>query len=315
MTIVCRSLEELSQALRGRPSVATVGSFDGVHLGHRAVIEGTIREAEAREAVSIVITFDGHPSSVVRSTTPPLITGTREKLRYLIDCGPDIILLLPFTPHLAALTMADFVAPLREQAGLEWMVLGYDSRFGSDGYADPVEDFDRRMRALSVPVRRIAPLCIGGAEVSSSRIRKLLKEGKLLEASRLLGHSYSLSGVVTEGRQIGRTMGYPTANILPEGGAPLIPQDAVFVAEVVLDGTTYPSMAYYGTAPTISSDEHDYRIEAYLMDFEGDLYGDEVEIAFHKLLRGDRRFESLEELTHQLREDERETRDYFRKRI
>lgn len=313
LTPTLRSLHELSDALEGRTFVATVGSFDGVHLGHRAVIERTVREAERGGVASVVITFDGHPSEVLRRSAPPLITGTTEKIRYLAPLGADAILLLPFTQELAALSMSDFIGQLRE-IGLRRMVLGYDSRFGSDTAGIPFDLFDKKMASLGVPVERVAPVSPGGVEISSSHIRALLTEGRIPEAEALLGHPYSLCGYVAEGRQIGRQMGFPTANIVPEGAAPLIPRDAVLAAEVLLDGVTYPAMAYYGTAPTISADDRDYRIEAFLLDFSGDLYGDRVEISFLLYLRGDKRFDSLEELKAQLLEDEQETRDFFRRR-
>ena len=313
LTPTLRSLCELSETLEGQPFVATVGSFDGVHLGHRAVIERTVREAEQEGLASVVITFDGHPSEVLRKSAPPLITGTTEKIRYLAPLGADAILLLPFTPELAALSMSDFIGQLRE-IGLRRMVLGYDSRFGSDTSGIPFVIFDKKMAALGVPVERVAPVSPGGVEISSSRIRTLLTEGHIPEAEALLGHSYSLCGYVAEGRQIGRQMGFPTANIVPEGAAPLIPRDAVLAAEVLLDGVTYPAMAYYGTAPTISADDRDYRIEAFLLDFSGNLYGDRVEISFLLYLRGDKRFDSLEELRAQLLVDEEATRDFFRRR-
>lgn len=313
LTPTLRSLHELSDALEGRTFVATVGSFDGVHLGHRAVIERTVHEAAEEGLASVVITFDGHPSEVLHKSAPPLITGTTEKIRYLTPLGADAILLLPFTQELAALSMSDFIGQLRE-IGLRRMVLGYDSRFGSDTSGIPFDLFDKKMASLGVPVERIAPVSPGGVEISSSHIRTLLTEGRIPEAEALLGHPYSLCGYVAEGRQIGRQMGFPTANIVPEGAAPLIPRDAVLAAEVLLDGVTYPAMAYYGTAPTISADDRDYRIEAFLLDFSGDLYGDRVEISFLLYLRGDKRFDSLEELRAQLLVDEEATRDFFRRR-
>lgn len=313
LTPTLLSLRELSDVMEGRTFVATVGSFDGVHMGHRAVIKRTVSEAAEEGLASVVITFDGHPSEVLRRSAPPLITGTTEKIRYLAPLGADAILLLPFTQELGALTMSDFIGQLRE-IGLRRMVLGYDSRFGSDTSGIPFDLFDKKMAALGVPVERIAPVSPGGVEISSSHIRTLLTEGRIPEAEALLGHPYSLCGYVAEGRQIGRQMGFPTANIVPEGAAPLIPRDAVLAAEVLLDGVTYPAMAYYGTAPTISADDRDYRIEAFLLDFSGDLYGDRVEISFLLYLRGDKRFDSLDELREQLLEDEQETRDFFRRR-
>ena len=313
LTPTFRSLRELSDALEGRTFVATVGSFDGVHLGHRAVIKRTVSEAAEEGLTSVVITFDGHPSEVLRRSAPPLITGTTEKIRYLAPLGADAILLLPFTPELAALSMSDFIGQLRE-IGLRRMVLGYDSRFGSDTSGIPFDLFDKKMASLGVPVERVAPVSPRGVEISSSHIRTLLTEGRIPEAEALLGHPYSLCGYVAEGRQIGRQMGFPTANIVPEGAAPLIPRDAVLAAEVLLDGVTYPAMAYYGTAPTISADDRDYRIEAFLLDFSGNLYGDRVEISFLLYLRGDKRFDSLDELRAQLLQDERVTRDFFRRR-
>lgn len=313
LTPTLLSLRELSDVMEGRTFVATVGSFDGVHMGHRAVIKRTVSEAAEEGLASVVITFDGHPSEVLRRSAPPLITGTTEKIRYLAPLGADAILLLPFTSDLAALTMSDFIGALRE-IGLRRMVLGYDSRFGSDTSGIPFDLFDKKMASLGVPVERVAPVSPGGVEISSSRIRALLAEGRIPEAEALLGHPYSLCGYVAEGRQIGRQMGFPTANIVPEGATPLIPRDAVLAAEVLLDEVTYPAMAYYGNAPTISADDRDYRIEAFLLDFSGDLYGECVEISFLLYLRGDKRFDSLEELRAQLLEDEQETRDFFRRR-
>lgn len=310
LTMVVRSVASLGEVLSDRPFIATVGSFDGVHRGHQSVIDATIAEAGRAEGASVLITFSGHPSDVIRKHRPPLITTTTEKLRYLSAAGADAILLLPFTQDLARMTMEDFTRPLR-QIGLIGMVLGYDSRFGSDTFADPLPLFDQKMAQLGVPVQRVPQLRLDGAEVSSSRIRSLLGEGKISDAERLLGHPYSLLGKVTGGRQIGRTMGFPTANILPEEGSPLIPRDAVFAAEVLLAGKTHLAMAYYGTAPTIDPNDLDYRIEATLLDFCGDIYGDEVEIAFRRQLRGDRRFDSLEQLREQLRRDEAATRRFF----
>lgn len=311
LTMVVRSIASLAETLDGRPFVATVGSFDGVHRGHRSVIDATIAEAGRAEAASVLITFSGHPSDVIRKHRPPLITTTTEKLRYLSAIDADAILLLPFTRELARTTMKDFIRPM-QQIGLVGMVLGYDSRFGSDAFVDPLPLFDEKMADLGVSVQRVRPLRIDGTEVSSSRIRTLLSEGRISDAERLLGHPYSVIGRVTGGRQIGRTMGFPTANILPEEGSPLIPRDAVFAAEVLLAGQNHPAMAYYGTAPTIDPNDRDYRIEATLLDFSGDIYGDEVEIAFRQQLRGDQRFDSLEQLREQLRRDEKATRQFFR---
>lgn len=306
------SLIDLVRTLKGHPFIATVGSFDGVHRGHRAVLDALCKEGAAKGLPSVVITFTGHPSQVLCDRgAPPLITPGREKLRLLERCGADALLVLPFTPTLASETMAGFVTPFR-LSGLREMVLGYDSRFGSDAAHLPVDRFDREMERLGVPVSRVEPLLLAGREVSSSRIRKLLSLGDLPEAEELLGHAYSLTGRVEEGRQIGRTIGFPTANIRPLEGSALIPRDAIFAAEVMLEGVTRPAMAYYGTAPTITKNAPpDYRIEATLLDFEGDLYGREVTIAFRKMLREDRRFDTLEALREQLALDEASVRRFF----
>ena len=191
------------------------------------------------------------------------------------------------------------------------MVLGYDNRFGKNGNSLSIDEFDRLLSSLGLNVRRIPRLSSAGVPVSSSLIREKVRLGDFETVETLLGRPFSLIGEVDSGRQIGRTIAYPTANIVPIEPDIVLPDDGVFVSEVRVDDQVYPAMSYYGSSPTVAGWDASKRIEAYLFGYHGDLYGKQAEIAYRHRLRDDRAFASLGELKAQLMRDETETRAFF----
>lgn len=316
MTSVYHTLAELQTELSGKGGayIATLGLFDGVHIGHQYLIEQCISRARAEGKESLVITLDRHPLSVLfpDRPLPHTLASLSQKVKWIEQIGPDHLLVLPFTPELAHLSASAFIAPFID-LGLRGLVLGYDNRFGScDGRHDSLSDFDQALTHLGLEVHRVTPFLHRGEVVSSSRIRQAIQELHFEVAEELLGRPYTLVGSVQGGRQIGRTIGFPTANVVPYDSQVTLPQVGVYIAEVAHRGQLYPSMAYYGSTPTISDGGQPlYRVEAYLFGFEGELYGEELEVGFRHFLRPDQKFESLQHLHHQLQADADATLHYF----
>lgn len=313
-TNIYHSIEEFQNRCSGKSFVATLGLFDGVHLGHRHLIASMCEMAKEFEAESLVITLDRHPLVVLRpDAQPPLkLTTLKDRIRYLADTGVDHVLVLPFGKETSLLSAREFVAPVMK-LGLKGMMLGYDNRFGKKNEGETLESFDRELEELGLKIRRVATLEYGGLPVSSSRIRHCLAQKNFAQLEELLGRPYSLTGRVQGGRQIGRTIEYPTANIAPEDPQVVLPESGVYISEVVLDGVVYMGMSYYGSTPTITSDGVIRQtVEVFLFDFHGDLYGKELEISFREFIRPDEKFPSLEALRLQLRKDEERSREFFR---
>ncbi len=305
------SIDELP---KGKRLIATLGLFDGVHLGHQHLVKSTIRMARELDAESLVVTFTEHPLSILRPELPlpRTLISPDQKVAQLNRLGVDHLLILPFTLELSQLSAEDFVRPLIA-TGLLAMMLGYDNRFGRRIEGEETEAFNARLEALGLTIRRIKPLIIDGDTVSSSRIRALIAKADFAEAEKLLGRPYSIVGQVREGRQIGRTIGYPTANIVPYDDGVALPEVGVYISEVKKGNQIYPAMSYYGSTPTITPNGHIlYRIEAYLFGFEGDLYEEELEIAFRHFLRPDQKFDGLEALRVQLKRDAEATQQFFK---
>lgn len=297
---------------RGEKIIGTMGFFDGVHLGHRTLIQETKNMAHERGAKSMVITLDQHPIGVLcpEYPHPRLLTSLRSKVKLLEKSSLDYILVLPFSSEISQQTSIEFLHPLID-LGLVGTVLGYDNRFGKRNERETLQMFDENLKSMGLEVRRIEKFEIGGTLVSSSAIRACLAAHDLQKLESLLGRPYSFLGIVRHGRQIGRTINYPTANIEPYDSDLAMPPVGIYVAEVRVSDKVYPSMAYYGSSPTITGGDQDYRLEAYLFGYTGDLYHKEVEVAFRAYLRDDMRFDSLAELAAQLRQDEAATLAYY----
>lgn len=295
-----------------KPSVATIGFFDGVHLGHRHLIAAVIEEAKRRGMESTVVTFDRHPRQVVSSDfCPQLLSTMEEKLVLLEKTGVDNCVVLPFDKEMAQLSAREFMLSiLADRLHVKVLFTGYDHRFGhnrSEGFADYVA----YGKEMDMEVRRGEPFVLEGVNVSSSVVRSLVEEGEMGHASRCLGYKYTVIGHVVSGEHIGTTMGFPTANVAVADTNKLLPADGVYAVTVRLAGeqSDREAMLNIGSRPTFGGKKR--TIEAHILDFSGDIYGGELAVAFYSKIREERRFSSAAELAAQLKRDEREVRDFF----
>ena len=288
------------------PSVATIGFFDGVHRGHRFLIDQVRREATVRGLSSAVITFPLHPRQVLQSDyRPKLLTTLREKLSLLEETGIDTCILLDFTLHLASLTAREFMEMLKNRYRIRALVIGYDHRFGhnrSEGFGD----YARYGQELGIDVLPAdafrLPTAPDGSPVSSSLIRRLLLAGDAAQAAECLGYPYFLNGTVVSGRRIGHQLGYPTANLLPGHPDKIVPANGVYAVRVETGGKTYGGMLNIGRRPTLDNGD-DRSIEVHIFDFDRDIYRESLRLSFVQRIREERKFNSVDELAEQLHRD------------
>jgi riboflavin kinase/FMN adenylyltransferase len=291
-----------------RPSVATIGFFDGVHSGHRFLLRQVEDEAAACGMTTSVITFPVSPAVVMRpEASVPLLSTPFEKLERLEDAGVDTCILLPFTPQLAALTAREFMGLLQERYGVQALVIGYDHRFGHNR-CEGFDDYVRYGKEMGMEV--IQAKEFGEEKVSSSAIRTLLAKGGVEQANRLLGYTYYIEGIVTEGHQVGRHIGFPTANLLPNSPDKLVPAEGVYVARATVGGHVYKGILNIGHRPTLDNGP-ERSIEVHLLDFEGDIYAQPLRIEFLHYLRAERRFDTMEQLASQINKDKAEAERIF----
>jgi len=283
-------------------STVTVGSFDGVHLGHQAVLREIARRAAAAGRASVLVTFEPHPLEVVNpQAAPPLLTTGVERREILAQLPLDYVLFLRFDRRLAALTPEEFVRDvLLERCAMRELVIGHDHGFGR-GRSGDVETLRRLGRACGFDVDVVDVVDVGEQHVSSSRIRRAVAGGDLATAARMLGRPYQVSGVVGHGEHRGRLIGVPTINLADLPPQKLLPPDGVYAVRVEWRGGRAGGMMNQGPRPTF----HDGRriLEAHLFDFDGDLYGDWVRIEWVERLRDVKRFASIEALQQQLERD------------
>lgn len=291
------------------PNLAlTIGSFDGVHLGHRAILDAVVRRARAMNGTAAVLTLRPHPREFFSPAhAPSLLTHDAKKYALFETAGIDAVLVLRFNAEAAALEPEQFVEEIIVgRCHAKAVVVGHDFRFGHKARGS-----FNLLRALApqynLSVEQVPPLLMDGERVSSTLIRERLLIGDLEKAEVFLGRPYSLVGIVVPGRRIGSKLGFPTANIQPHHSA--IPAQGVYVCEALVDGARYAAAVNIGIAPTIRNE--DPTIEAYLLDFDGDLYGREIELVFRKHLRDEIRFPNVEELVAQIEKDIAATREFF----
>ncbi len=273
----------------GADAVVTVGTFDGLHRGHRALIDAVLDAAAATGAPSVVVTFDPHPLQVVRpESAPDLLTPPREKVALLTQLGVDRLVLLRFDRHLADLTAERFVEEiLLRRIGTRRLVVGYDHGFGR-GRSGDVEMLRALGAKAGFEVQTVAPVLRDGAPVSSTRIRKALADGDLAAATSDLGRPYAIRGTVVHGDGRGHALGYPTANLkLPESSK-LLPRDGIYAVRADIAGVLHDGVLHLGPRPTYPGATA--TIELHVFDWDGDLYGRSVEVRFCARLRGIERF-------------------------
>lgn len=295
---------EIIRYIIGRPPfphpVVSLGNFDGVHLGHQAILKRSVQEAQARQGTALVMTFHPHPLAVLRPDQPPaLILSLREKLCLFATLGIQGVLLQRFTPQFSRLTAEEFVKGyLVEAIGVEKVIVGHNVSFGHKrtGRADVLE---RLGRIYGFAVETIGPVQVDGREVSSTEVRTLLSQGDMRTVKSLLGRHYTVSGWVEKGFQRGRGLGFPTANLRPR--ADLLLPNGVYAVVVEVGEQQVPGVANVGVNPTFGGNRK--TIEAHLFDFSADLYGQRLRVGFIERLREERKFPSVQELVRQIQED------------
>lgn len=304
--IIIRDTKELE----GTELIATVGFFDGVHLGHRFLVNQMKELGERRHLATAVITFPQHPRKVLQQDyQPKLLNSFAEKLKHLEETGIDYCIVLDFTPELSCLSARDFIHTiLARELQVKTLLVGYDHRFGHDR-AEGMEQYTLYGHACGMEVIRANPYTEESLHVSSSEIRRLLDEGRVEDAAELLTYPYQIRGTIVAGFKVGRELGFPTANIQVDEPFKIIPAIGVYAVRVDIRGKRYGGMLYIGNRPTLGNGEN-ITLEVNIFDFSEEIYNEEITVAFLRYVRGDIRFDSVESLKRQLEEDRRRIMNY-----
>jgi len=289
--------------------IFALGFFDGVHLGHQALLTACRALAIEYGCKAGAVTFSQHPDALVLGSTPKLINTINDRKQLLSDMGAETIITLPFDKALMVMPWQRFISLLRNEYGAVGFVCGADFRFGHKGSGD-AEKLAAFCREKSLTCAVVADQTVDGVRVSSTHIRSLLEQGDMEAADRFLGHAHVLSGEVVSGRRLGRTIGVPTANIrIPE--EVVVPKLGVYACIAEVGGESYVAVTNVGSRPTVEG--HEVRAESWLLSFDGDLYGKTIKLHFYKYLRPEEKFASLEELRQQIQKDAGQAYKIFEK--
>lgn len=310
---IYRQLEALPKFKR---AVLSMGSFDGVHLGHQHITKQLVQLAEARDGETVLLTFDPHPRIVLaqkkgEQSSLRLLTTLEEKADILEQAGIANLVVVPFTEAFSSLSPADYL----DQFLLHYfqpacIAIGYDHKFGK-GRAGDIHFLREAQKSRNFELKEFDKKEVDEIAVSSTKIRKAISESKIMLAQQLLGRPYSFSGKVVKGLQLGRKLGFPTANIAVENPYKLLPPEGIYVTQVILpNGEKKRGMLYRGPRPTLEN-EPNITVEVNIFDFEGELYGQELKVEMRKYLRADVRFENLGQLSAQLAQDRLDSLAFF----
>ncbi|MEM7657512.1 MAG: bifunctional riboflavin kinase/FAD synthetase [Bacteroidota bacterium] len=288
----------------GPKTVATIGTFDGLHIGHKTILERLQRYAEEIGGESLLISFHPHPRLVLFPDNNPLrlLHTHEEKIEMLAEIGLDKVLFIPFTRDFSRIPSKAFIQDiLVKKVGLHHIIIGYDHRFGKNRTGG-IEELQVYAKQGHFSVEEIPAQSIDEAKVSSTKIRRALESGKVSTAAKYLGYPYSFAGEVVHGEKQGRELGYPTANINPEDPLKLIPTDGVYFVRVVVNGDHHYGMMSIGKKPTMGEFERSH--EVYIFDFSGDLYGQTIRVEMLEWIRGEEKFNGLDDLIAAMERDE-----------
>jgi riboflavin kinase / FMN adenylyltransferase len=303
---ILHSISDLSR-LDG-PLFLAVGVFDGVHRGHQAVISTSANHARAAIGKPVVVTFDPHPDKVLRpQAAPHLLSATQHKIALIRSLGVGHLLVITFDKQFAATEPEEFVSQLvAHSKPLREICVGHEWSFGKNrrGNLDLLKKLGAK---FNFDVVGIAPVKINNAVVSSTAIREAIERGDLAKAAEMLGREYTILGTVTRGDNLGKKIGFPTANL--SAHSEQFPPNGVYAAEARLDSELHRGVVNLGIRPTVSSGKSDRVLEIHLFDFNRDIYGQDVEVRFLKFLRPEKKFENLDALVQQIRQDAREARN------
>ena len=288
-------------------TIYALGFFDGVHLGHQALLKACRELADANGCKAAAVTFASHPDTLVLGNTPSLINTIEDRVQLLKHFGMDEVVVLPFDKKMMDCLWQDFLALLREKYGAAGLVCGHDFRFGHKGSGTAMI-LQEYCRENALPCAVIAEQKLDGVSISSTHIRSLLEAGNMEQAEKFLGHPHILTGEVVSGRKLGRTLGIPTANLsLPEGVATL--PFGVYACKANVEGATYLAVTNIGNRPTVGG--HRVTVEPWLLDFTGDLYGKSLTLSFFRFLRPEQKFPSLDALKEEIVKNAGECRKFF----
>lgn len=296
-----------------KKTVVTLGTFDGVHIGHQKIIEKLLQSAAETDSESLILTFFPHPRMVLQESSEiQLLNTLDEKIELLERMGLDNLIVHPFDEEFSRLTAEAFVSQvLVAQFNIQKIIIGYDHRFGRNRTAN-IDDLIVFGNEHNFKVEQISAQEIDAVSVSSTKIRNALLEGKIALANEYLGYAYMVSGTVVKGRQLGRTIGFPTANIHIAEKYKLIPKIGVYVVRSVIDGQIVFGMMSIGTNPTVGGDS--LSVEVHFFDFDADLYGKKIEVGLLGYLRDEQKFDSVETLKAAISDDYRNSLAFLEKR-
>jgi len=285
--------------------ILTIGSFDGVHLGHLKIIDRLKEIAKQNKGESVIFTFYPHPRLVLfpEEHNLRLLTTLHEKIRLFEKAGIDHLIIYPFSKEFSQLSYADFVRRiLVERLKIQTLVVGYDHKFGKnrEGSFTMLKDLSEE---IGFQLEKLDVLLVDDINISSTKIRDSLQTGNIRRANKYLGYPYTLHGSVVEGQQIGRKIQFPTANIEASDPNKLIPGHGVYAVFVNVEGKRYQGMLNIGTRPTVNRNADNRSIEVHILEFDGNLYGNEIELEFIEKIREEQKFESIDHLRAQLETD------------
>lgn len=285
-----------------KPTIVTIGTFDGVHLGHKKILEKIVENAHSQNCESLVLTFFPHPRTILQADSEMKQLNTlAEKTNLLSALGIDNLVIHPFDAAFSRLTAEEFVKQvLVDTFKIKKIIIGHDHRFGRNRTAN-IDDLIEFGNKFGFEVEEISAKQINEVSISSTKIRNALTEGNIELANNYLGYYYSLTGIVSKGKQLGRTIGFPTANIKIVEEYKLIPQNGVYIVQSNLDGIMYHGMMNIGTRPTV--DGTTQTIEIHFFDFQKELYNQKITISLLHRMRSEQKFESVDALKKQLDKD------------
>ena len=308
---IFRSIQDFTTSGK---TIVTLGTFDGVHKGHKSILEKLINNSKASGCESVVLTFFPHPRMVLQQDTDiKLLNTIDEKAQLLEEYGVDNLIIHPFDHAFSRLTAEGFVKDiLVDKLNISKIIIGHDHRFGRNRTAD-INDLIAYGNEYGFEVEQISAMEINEVSVSSTKIRNALNEGTIETANKFLGYPYFVTGKVVKGKQLGRTIGFPTANISIAEDYKLVPPHGVYVvSSIINDKLTYGMMSI-GTNPTVGGTS--LSVEVYYFDLDKDLYGKELRVSIYYRMRDELKFASLQELKHQIEEDQKVSLEYIKSKL
>lgn len=295
-----------------KDAIITIGSFDGVHIGHKTIINTLLEQAKIHRGETVIITFEPHPRTIIQpNALVQNLTTAEEKVHLMQRLAIDHLVIYPFTKKFSDLSAKEYIEDfIIKQFQPKVIVIGYDHHFGKDrtGNIKLLEEYANKgyFKLIQIPEQTIQE-----ASISSTKIRNALLYGEIEKANTLLGYAYFFSGIVVKGKQLGRTIGFKTANLQLQNNAKLIPGNGVYIVDVIWEGRSLEGMMNIGVRPTV--DGMNRVIEVHILDFDIEIYGDELTINILKRLRNEQKFDGLDTLKAQLQKDRMDTAAFFKK--